>query len=128
MHDEDNSIGLRVKNSFGTEWTCYGDKRLLDKVDSENAKQCLLALQASVDEIYEAWQSTQSPDPKDYAALRYAPLVDSSQALAPLFLPDGQRRSSIRDRRTHEFTYLYTFPTTILDVEISGLWNFPITM
>ncbi|MCJ1475818.1 hypothetical protein MMC13_004482 [Lambiella insularis] len=128
MHDEDNSIGLQVKNSFGTEWTSYGDKRLLDKMDNENVKQCLLALQASVDEIYEAWQSKQSPEPSTYSALRYAPTVDSAQTLAPLFLSDGQRRSSIRDRRTYEFTYLYTFPTTILDAELSGLWNFPITM
>ncbi|MCJ1437595.1 hypothetical protein MMC27_006982 [Xylographa pallens] len=130
MHDEDNAIGLQVKNSFGTTWTAYGDKRLLDKVDADNAKQCLLALQVSADEIFEAWQSEKSPAPDTtYMALRYAPDLTSAQgpqALAPLFLPDGKRRSSVWDRRTHEFTDLYTFPSTIVAVEVGGLWKYPI--
>ncbi|MCJ1401447.1 hypothetical protein MMC11_004660 [Xylographa trunciseda] len=132
MHDEDNAIGLQVKNSFGTTWTAYGDKRLLDPVDADNAKQCLLALQASADEIFEAWQSKKSPVPSTaYAALRYAPDLTSAhgpQILAPLFLPDGKRRSSVWDRRTHEFTDLYTFPSTIIAVEVGGLWKYPMAM
>ena len=132
MHDEDNAIGLQVKNSFGTTWTAYGDKRLLDTVDSDNAEQCLHALQASADEIFEAWQSKKQPAPGDtYAALRYAPDLKSAQGpqtLAPLFLPDGKRRSSVWDRQTHEFTDLYTFPSTIVAVEVGGLWKYPMTM
>ncbi|MCJ1287580.1 hypothetical protein MMC26_006932 [Xylographa opegraphella] len=124
MHDEDNAIGLQVKNSFCTTWTAYGDKRLLDKVDAANAQQCLLALQASVDEIFEAWRSKKSPPAgATYTALRYTPdlaAAQGEQALAPLFRPDGQRRSSVWDRRTHEFTDLYTFPSTIVAFEVGG--------
>ncbi|KAK6000003.1 hypothetical protein QM012_003991 [Aureobasidium pullulans] len=54
MHDEESAIGLAVTNKRGDKWHMYGDKKLKDDVDDQNAKLCLEAVQTSADEVYAA--------------------------------------------------------------------------
>ena len=131
MHDEDNAIGLSVKNPRGQSWTMYGDKRALDKVDDTNKELCVDAVQASADEIYNAYQTKRAPSPADYQAWTYAPTLESArgqQTLAPLFTFEGARREDIKKRRLWKFTTDYWFSTTAALCKISGLWNYPIVM
>ncbi|TWU70523.1 hypothetical protein ED733_000582 [Metarhizium rileyi] len=110
MHDEESEIGLKVKGDYPTNdgkdtwttrtWKCYGDKRLHDDIDDENKSFCQKAVQASVDEVFEAWK-TQKPLPlptdKDetfkfnLTRMRPVPCAQDEQALQPLaMVSDGR--------------------------------------
>jgi len=87
MHDEDNAIGLSVKNVAGETWTAYGDKRALDLENDDNKKRCLKALQVSADKIYLAWKNMTKPSKPYYGAWAHALTLESArgqQTLAPL--------------------------------------------
>jgi hypothetical protein len=134
MHDEDCAIGLSVQNTKGETWTIYGDKRVLDVEDSENKTRCLAAVQASADEIYDAWKTKQKP--ATYKAWSHAPTLESAaahQVLAPLFRVNNQileRRKTIKDRR--DWTFItpdnYSMLDTWKECELSGWWKYPITI
>lgn len=133
MHDEDCAIGLSVTNPKGNTWTCYGDKRALDAVNEDNKNLCLAAVQASADEIYNAWKTKRPPD--TYTAWNYAPTLESASAstqeLAPLFrLKNGvlERRKTIKARRTWEYTTDFTFMGTYKECMSSHWWDYPITI
>ncbi|KAI9157981.1 phosphatidylcholine-hydrolyzing phospholipase c [Paramyrothecium foliicola] len=134
MHDEDNAIGLRVRNPNGDSFTAFGDAKLLDQENQENFEYCKRAIQASADEIYEAWKKKTAPAHGDYAAWKYAPTLESAnsmeQPLAPLIIKgDGPpRRSDIRKRREHKYTTDYWFATTYADIKKSGRWKYSITL
>ena len=131
MHDEDNAIGLRVQNPAGQTWTAYGDKRALDKADEDNRSRCTTAVQASADEIYEAWRSRVAPTIDQYKAWTHAPTLASArgaQELVPLFADWGGRRAEIAWRRKRTFTESWWFATTAAACWNSGWWNYPITM
>ncbi|KAF2154525.1 hypothetical protein K461DRAFT_284915 [Myriangium duriaei CBS 260.36] len=134
MHDEDNSIGLSVNNSMGQVWTMYGDKRLLDKANQVNRQMALQAVQVSANEIYQAWLTRTIPNPADFGAWKIAPTLasceDENQALAPLFTPSKhpKRRKNIEDRHRWRYTSDYWFWTTLLSINLSGLWKYPIHM
>jgi hypothetical protein len=130
MHDEDNAIGLLVKNPAGETWTAYGDKRALDLENDDNKKRCLKALQVSADEIYNAWKNKTKPSKSNYGAWAHAPTLESArgqQTLAPL-VKDEQRRATIKNRRGWSFTSSWTFAGTALECKNSGWWNYPITI
>lgn len=55
MHDEDNKYGLRVTNKRGDKWIAYGDGMLLNEESEENHRIAVAAVQASVDQVYEAF-------------------------------------------------------------------------
>lgn len=135
MHDEENAIGLKVKNKRGDQWTMFGDKRLLDEVDSKNKEICKACVQASADEIYAAWKTGSVPEPQSFAFLNLVPdLGDEAlfdQELVPLFVDarsDCARRVSIMDRRTPTHDKKWTAWATCATVEASGWWNYPITI
>lgn len=132
MHDEDNAIGLSVKNPAGEQWTAYGDKRALDQENDENKKRCVAALQVSADEIYTAWKGKVKPSKSSYRAWAHAPTLESArgpQTLAPLVLAEHeQRRATIKNRRNHSLTSHWTFPGTAFECLNSGWWNYPITI
>ena len=134
MHDEDNAIGLDVVNPKGSSWHMYGDKRLLDKADLENRNLVIQAVQASADEIFQAWSTQQMPAPNSYQAWQYAPTLDSArattQALATLFTFENppQRRLDIKKRREWQFTLDYWYSSTAIACNTSGLWKYPITL
>ena len=134
MHDEDNAIGLKVVNPKGFSWRMYGDKRLLDEVDRDNRNLAVKAIQASADEIYQAWSTGKMPASDTYQAWQYAPTLESARAntqkLAPLFTFEDKprRRADITKRRTWEFTSSYWYWSTIAECIKSGLWKYPITL
>lgn len=131
MHDEDCAIGLDVQNIGGEKWTLYGDKRGLDTVNEESKRRCLAAIQASADEIYDAWKTQIKPDRQKYRAWAHAPTLESaygSQTLAALFTPGDKRRVNIKDRRDHSYTTSWWFATTAAQCANSGRWKYPITI
>ncbi|KAF5539770.1 phosphatidylcholine-hydrolyzing phospholipase C [Fusarium napiforme] len=116
MHDEDNAIGLTVRNPAGRTWHTYGDKRLLDKEDISNKAEAWNAVRASADEIYEAWKTKIVPEPAKYAAWEHAPILSQVQSIvAPLFREDGQRRADIRKRCQAKYTNNYWYWSTAAD-------------
>ena len=126
MHDEDNAIGLSVKNPEGQSWTVYGGKHAFGK-----EAFCVDAIQASVNEIYEAYRTKQVPLAENYRAWAYAPTLDSAraqQALAPLFNSNQERRKVIEKRTRWEFTNDYWFFTTAHKCMTSSLWKYPIVI
>lgn len=130
MHDEDNAIGLSVKNPAGETWTAYGDKRALDLENDDNKKRCLKALQVSTDEIYNVWKNKTKPSKSNYGAWAHAPTLESArgqQTLAPL-IKDKQRRATIKNRRDWSFTSSWKFASTALKCINSGWWKYPITI
>lgn len=131
MHDEDNAVGLAVQNPRGDKWVAYGDKRALDIVDKENKTRCVAAVQASADEIYEAYKTKNIPTPENYKAWAEAPTLASArgpQVMGPLFHFNGERRDDIRSRRSWKSTNNYWFWSTALDCKKSGWWDYPITL
>jgi len=132
MHDEDCAIGFQVSNPAGESWQCYGDKRALDQEAAENLKRCVAAVQASADEIYTAYSTGTAPSPSNYAVWEIAPTLDSArstnQQLATLFTFGSRRRKGIKTRRVWEFTTDWGYASTVAECELSGYWNYPITL
>lgn len=82
MHDEDNLKGLTVRSPDRTDaWKVFGDGHLLEEANSEAFKQCKLALQASVDEVYMAWQHGIIPAEADFKAWFHALTLESANSL-----------------------------------------------
>jgi hypothetical protein len=108
MHDEDNKRGLMIKSPDRSDaWKCFGDGHLLDDENVEGLKQCILAVQASVDEVYEAWQKAIIPADKDFKAWTHAPIPESIATLnnpPPLFDEDARVRTPLKG--AGPFTYL----------------------
>jgi len=131
MHDEDNAVGLTVRNPRGESWVSRGDTYLMDPADLDNAARARDALRVSVAEVLAAFKTGVVPAAAAYGAWAEAPTLESAagpQELVPLFRADGQRRVDIRDRRRNEFTNWYTYLTTIAEIAISGKWDYPITL
>ncbi|MCR9166576.1 MAG: hypothetical protein NXI35_38280 [bacterium] len=81
MHDEDSKYGLNViNNDRGADqpWPAYGDKRLFDTVDATNKGIVESAVQASADEVFEAFVSGVAPSASSYAALDLIPNIDAA--------------------------------------------------
>eukprot|EP00112_Aurelia_sp_Birch-Aquarium-sp1_P004111 Seg1467.4 transcript_id=Seg1467.4/GoldUCD/mRNA.D3Y31 product="hypothetical protein" protein_id=Seg1467.4/GoldUCD/D3Y31 len=57
MHDEDSRFGLRVTNKRGDKWIAFGDGMLLNKESKGNLSLAVSAVQASVDQLFEAFLS-----------------------------------------------------------------------
>ncbi|KAH9847517.1 fungal fucose-specific lectin-domain-containing protein [Lenzites betulinus] len=138
MHDEDCAIGLAVRNRRGESWTCFGDRNALDTANSANVERCVAAVQASADEIYEAFTNPGAvTSPRAYKAWTIAPTLKSAlgnQELAPLFCYEDathgflERRTTITDRRAHALTNDWSYATTAQDCRASGWWARPIAI
>jgi hypothetical protein len=97
MHDEDNSLGLWVRNKRGETWKAYGDKKLFEKVNEKNKLMMKECLQASVDEVYKAFETKKVPSVDTFAAWNIAPTGLGDGNHSPLFRPDGQYRAEIEN-------------------------------
>ena len=74
MHNEDNKLGITVTNKSGDESTCWGDKQMFEEENKENKEFMRQRLQASVDEVYEAFESKRAKKPEEgYRPWNYAP-------------------------------------------------------
>ncbi|KAI0676396.1 fungal fucose-specific lectin-domain-containing protein [Trametes maxima] len=137
MHDEDAAIGLSVKNPAGRSWDCYGHGRALDRAAATNLKCCVAAIQASADEVYEAYSGNAVLETQSYKAWAFAPTLESVhdvQTLTPLFTysedgpkKDVLRRKTIASRRCRAFTTDWCFQTTALECHHSRWWGPAIT-
>ncbi|KAF8539454.1 hypothetical protein BDD12DRAFT_94653 [Trichophaea hybrida] len=78
FHDEDSACGLLVSNEEGSEWIAYGDKEYFSGHGRINRLRCERAVQASVDEVYAAFNSGSVPAVSSYAALRLAPKLQQA--------------------------------------------------
>ncbi|QAY72031.1 phospholipase [Agromyces protaetiae] len=101
MHDEDNRLGLDVTNARGDRWTAYGDAQELDARSARNRESAIEAVQASVDDVFRAFQqgradASDAPDASEPAALALAPVADADAEApgrnhAPLFRVEADR-------------------------------------
>ncbi len=62
MHDQDNQSGIYVTNQAGKSWKTYGDKELYINDNSASLKQALFVMQKSVDQIYDVYRGSITPD------------------------------------------------------------------
>ena len=88
MHNEDNKLGITVKNKRGAEYTCWGDKQMFEEANKQNKENMRQGLQASVDEVYQAFESKKVKRPEEgYRPWNYAPEeVVASKTHSPLFI------------------------------------------
>ncbi|OAG00053.1 uncharacterized protein CC84DRAFT_1168936 [Paraphaeosphaeria sporulosa] len=95
MHDEDNKRGLVVRNKRGDQWAAFGDSMLFESANDRNLNYMKEALQASADEVYQAYVTKQVPsDVNGFAAWRIAPSeVLAQHCHRPLFTPNGHYRT-----------------------------------
>ena len=78
MHDEDNKNGLHVRNKQGDSFTVFGDNMLFSAVGSDMRGRCIDAVQASANEIYEAYKSKIVPPYDTYRAWQLLPTIESA--------------------------------------------------
>lgn len=113
----------------------------VDSVDLDNLAHVHNALQISVAEVLAAYTSGVAPTEADidsFGAWAEAPIIDdllsttakstAGPLLAPLFTSDGWRRDDMDDRYTWDFTYSYTYATTLAQLQVDDSWDYPITM
>jgi hypothetical protein len=74
MHDEENKFGVWVENQWGDRWVAYGDKRYRDQVNTANRRMVKRAVQKSMDEVWQAFE-TQQVLKSDSDVLKYLPKV-----------------------------------------------------
>jgi hypothetical protein len=116
MHDEDSLWGLNVTDANAHAWRAYGDKRYFDTVDLANKVLVDVAVQDSVDEVFNAFSTGTVPQPADYLALtRIAnltaaqnyPGAQAAGNISPMFAWDGSttlRRNDVNNLNDYSWT------------------------
>ncbi|KAM7203140.1 hypothetical protein V8F20_004082 [Naviculisporaceae sp. PSN 640] len=106
MHDEDNKRGLVVVNKRGDRWVAFGDSMLFESANAKNLEFMKEALQASADEVYQAYATKHVPsDVNSFAAWRIAPSgIDAQHCHRPLFRPDGHYRTNYSDPWSEDYS------------------------
>lgn len=89
MHDEDNALGLWVCNKRSEQWKAYGDKKLFEKGNENNKRLMQECLQASADEVYEAFETHKVRSPDEFKAWQVAPTQLAPSNHNPLFNEEG---------------------------------------
>ncbi|MGB8843345.1 MAG: hypothetical protein WCC64_19995 [Aliidongia sp.] len=125
MHDEDSKFGLNVTNGHHEIWRAYGDKRFFDTIDLTNRNHVKQAVQASADEIFDAFIRGGAPAPEDYVALNR--IVNLSQVsdpsnranYSPLFVAADNtvlRRTNVNDLNDRTWTKDWWGVTTMCEL------------
>ena len=78
MHDEDNNYGIRVANKTGQKWIAYGEGMLLNEESEGNIRIALCAVQASVNQVYDAFLYPDK-DVDSSVVTDYIPFVDANE-------------------------------------------------
>ena len=78
MHDEDCRYGLRVTNKRGDKWIAYGDGMLLNDESEGNLRLAVSAVQASVNQLFEAFLSPEKIISSSLVT-DFIPFVDPSE-------------------------------------------------
>ena len=102
MHNEENLYGLEVTNNIKKDgksqtWLAYGDARAYDKENKQNLEIMIEAVQASVDEVYEAFQTGVLP--KEYRVIDYLPRPVETSNYTPMF----EYKNGVLYHRKHLF-------------------------
>ena len=85
QHDEENTRGLRVTNEADNTWITYGDKNLFRPENAKSRKIQQFAIQASINEIWNAYNTGVLIPISEYEGLRRMPLPgDLKTSLTPL--------------------------------------------
>lgn len=133
MHDEDSKYGLSVQNARGQKWTAYGDKRLLDSDSKDELAIVVSAVQASANEVWEAYKTGKVRVQEEMEALALIPDlvkvrdVSTRENSSPLFIvKDGtvQCRKSLSDRNCYEWTSYWVAPTTLAELKALGFLGY----
>ncbi|MBY5558822.1 hypothetical protein J0664_32935 (plasmid) [Rhizobium leguminosarum] len=122
MHDEDCKFGLDVQTSDDPPdtWRAYGDRRYFDTIDVGNRNRVGSTVQASADEVWEAYSSGTAPSSADYSALTSIPDLFVVQTdpnrlnYAPLFIWDASSkkikyRTNINDLNSYDWSDVVSF-------------------
>jgi hypothetical protein len=129
MHNEENQQGLHVHNLRGDKWVAYGDRYYFSTQNQLNRNRLDETLQASVNEISDAFQSGAVPQGQDVAAL--IPIPDEVQSnnfqdIAPMFYWDSTektlyRRSDVTNVHDNHYTADWWGWTTVALLAQGGL-------
>jgi hypothetical protein len=117
MHDEDNGLGLVVKNRRGKTWRSYGDQHFHAEEHEVGRGLAREAVQVSAAEVWAAFEAPERPPM--FEALEIVPdvadAVASPENHAPLFIFDGEVlrvRKRLEDPGCREHT-----------ADFSGVWT-----
>lgn len=123
MHNEDNHMGLCVRNAMGTTWRAFGDG-LFDEPENQMSKmQLMLAMQASVDAVYAVFDSGQLPS--THQELQYFPTVSEDEGCsnhAALFKLENKKvliRKKLNDPYDYNWTANWIGMLSLLALELS---------
>lgn len=127
QHDEDSLNGLWVTNANGDRWICYGDGMYRNPQNYANAALVQLAVNTSINEVYQAYATRQAP--ASYAAENLIPTFNrdwnTTENYSPLFLMSGSQVLNRNDESnlsdyTHSSFYLYSAYLMSPDAPIMG--------
>ena len=129
MHDEECCWGLRVRNAQSTGWIAYGDKKLLDDQDRGNLAIVQQAVQASIDDVWAAFNGQPRPTPSalqlipDLTALATVP--DHTNPSPVFIVSNGNvlRRKDVANRDDLRWGDWWVEPTLIKLAAASGCDN-----
>ena len=111
MHDEENRFGVWGTSSREDRWVTYGDKRFRDQANYPNVLMARCACQASMDDIWQAFQ--QGKVPASFSIVGYVPslTVDRNERRnwSPLFSLNPQtnlveRRNDVTNKADYTWT------------------------
>lgn len=125
MHNEEGQLGLHVHNQRGDRWVAWGDGRYLDAQNDENRAMTREALERSVKEVYQAFETHHVQ--LDFSALELIPWADESGNIEPMFYFDADadrmmRRVDLSDPRDAHWTSHWWGWSTLVELKrIKGL-------
>ena len=132
-HNEDNHDGLYVDNARGDHWLAYGDGKELDDVNAANLSTAVAAVQASADEVYQAFVIGVATVPSPAAGLQYVPGLNFSEMPtpggpnhAPLFWADNQNNVYRRGGPSglwpdkNNYDYVFPFPAAAMVAQLKN--------
>lgn len=99
MHNEENKFGIHVNNNLGEQWLVYGDYSYFNPFNQTNQQMLLKTLQASADEIFEAYYSGSLPERNQIEEMvpHITQLNDENNMdIAPMFYWDDQNKQLLR--------------------------------
>ncbi|MBA3660159.1 MAG: phospholipase [Gammaproteobacteria bacterium] len=98
MHREENAYGVHVHNAEGTHWLAYGDRAFFTNKNLMNRIVLQQALQASVNEIFAAYQQGFVATHPVLDLIPYADEINGNgnTDIAPLFFLDPKTKKLMR--------------------------------
>ena len=99
MHEEENSLGLHVRNAIGNTWIAYGDKHYFNYENSINREVLHEALQESANLVFAAYLTGVKPVNDKVISMIPQPIQTNDMQgpdIAPLFYWDENNQTLYR--------------------------------